>query len=115
MKITIENTNDIQMLDGVETRRWNGEVEGGGKCHVFVHRVAVLKGTTDEFKADVELDEKVPPKDWDLIEAVFQMRKCQREFFKTRSRDDLHGAKKWECTVDELLDQARGQKRLAFD
>lgn len=41
MKLTIESTAGIAILDGIETRIWEGRTEKGIPCVVFVHRIAV--------------------------------------------------------------------------
>lgn len=39
----------------------------------------------------------------EIIDAVREMRRCQRDYFKTRSREAMQGSMKWEKRVDELL------------
>lgn len=41
MKITIESTDKIALIDGVPCRFWDGVSESGARCVVFVHRIAV--------------------------------------------------------------------------
>lgn len=60
MKITITATHHITTLEGVEGRVWHGVTEGGVKCYVFVHAIAVAEDDdTTEFEQ--ELEEKLPP------------------------------------------------------
>lgn len=40
MKLTIESTDDIVLLNGVETRIWTGITENGVKCDVYIARIA---------------------------------------------------------------------------
>jgi hypothetical protein len=56
MKITIESTDEIVTIDGVECRHWKGTTENGTPCEVFVHRIAVRDDAKDAF--DRELREK---------------------------------------------------------
>jgi hypothetical protein len=42
MKITLESTDDIVSLDGVQCRVWVGETPGGKRIRAYVHRIAVL-------------------------------------------------------------------------
>jgi hypothetical protein len=39
MRLQIEPTAQVMDLDGVPVRIWNGTLEGGDPCLVFVHRV----------------------------------------------------------------------------
>lgn len=41
MKIEIESTENILQLDGVPCRVWEGKLEDGSPCYVYVHLVAV--------------------------------------------------------------------------
>lgn len=40
MKVSITSTDQIVNVAGVECRLWDGKIEGGGPCAVFVHRIA---------------------------------------------------------------------------
>jgi hypothetical protein len=40
----------------------------------------------------------------ELIDAVDKMRYCQISYFKTRNHHELHSAKKYELTVDKMLE-----------
>ena len=60
MKITIEATEKITTIDGVQVRLWEGVTETGTKCLVFVHRVAVHDGE-DPGQFEKELEEQMPP------------------------------------------------------
>jgi hypothetical protein len=41
MKITLESTDDIALLNGVQCRVWVGETQGGKRIMAYVHRIAV--------------------------------------------------------------------------
>ena len=43
MKLTITSTDQITEIDGIQVRHWRGVGDGGQKCDVFVHRIAVHK------------------------------------------------------------------------
>ena len=60
MRILIESTDDLTPLNDVPVRRWKGVSSGGIECHVFVHRVAVLR-TDDNSQFEAELKEQSPP------------------------------------------------------
>ena len=45
----------------------------------------------------------------EIINAVTEMRRCQKEFFKTRDASYLRRAKELEKQVDELIDQYNGK------
>lgn len=60
MKIEIEATELLTVLDGVQVRAWRGRTERGTECVVFVHRVAVdPRGDFTQFEQ--ELRECLPP------------------------------------------------------
>lgn len=60
MKITIESTDKITVVDGVPCRLWNGTTEAGTPCLVFVQCLGVPdNGPVNEFAA--ELKERLPP------------------------------------------------------
>jgi hypothetical protein len=40
MKITVESTTKIVMLNGVPARIWEGTTESGHKVHCFITRIA---------------------------------------------------------------------------
>lgn len=40
MKITIESTNKIVLLDGVQCRVWQGQSEAGVILHCYIPRIA---------------------------------------------------------------------------
>lgn len=55
MKITIESTSKVVMLNGVPARIWEGYTEGGVAMHAYVIRVAVSNGAdTSEFERDLQ-------------------------------------------------------------
>jgi len=60
MKIAIESTDQITILDGIDCRVWEGVTEAGIACTVFVHRVAVDR-RQDWAAFDRELAERMPP------------------------------------------------------
>lgn len=60
MKITIESTEDIALLDGVMVRRWRGVTERGTACELFVHRV-VVRNSEDNAEFAKELREQLAP------------------------------------------------------
>lgn len=57
MKVTLESTDKIVELNGVQARIWEGETEGGVKCHAFITRIAVHKDD-DASEFEKELAEK---------------------------------------------------------
>jgi hypothetical protein len=60
VKIQITSTNKYAELDGVLVRLWEGITEGGARCLVYVHRIAVAEGQ-DQEEFDRELEEKLAP------------------------------------------------------
>ena len=50
-----------------------------------------------------------------LLEAVSDMRRLQREFFRTKRLDVLEQSKQAEKKVDALLDRLRGGQMGLFD
>ena len=60
MKISIEATDKLTQIDGVPIRLWEGVTEGGVKCKVFVHRIAVHKAE-DCLQFEQEFVECMPP------------------------------------------------------
>jgi hypothetical protein len=64
MKITMESTEKIMLIDGVEVRVWDGVVDGsgGGVCYVLVHRIAIpTANALLQDRADKELIERLYP------------------------------------------------------
>lgn len=49
MKFTLEMSDEIAIIDGVECRIWNGHAENGVPVRVYVHRVAVPLGNPQEW------------------------------------------------------------------
>ena len=43
MKITIESTEKIVTLNGIDCRVWEGETERGIKLHCFIPRIGVAR------------------------------------------------------------------------
>lgn len=60
MKLQIEDTEHITLLDGVPVRVWQGVTESGMDCLVFVHRIAV-DDRKDLREFDQDLQEQLPP------------------------------------------------------
>lgn len=50
-----------------------------------------------------------------LLEAVSDMRRLQREYFRSKRLDVLEQSKRAERTVDGLLDRLRGGQMGLFD
>jgi hypothetical protein len=59
MILTLESTDEIVTLNGVQCRRWLGTTAKGITCHVYVQFIAVPDGQEAEFAA--ELTEKAEP------------------------------------------------------
>lgn len=60
MKIEIESTYLLTDIEGVSVRLWEGITEGGIKCKVFVHRLAV-HNNEDASEFEHELQEQAHP------------------------------------------------------
>ncbi len=55
MKITIESTDDLVSIDGVEARLWNGTTSGGIRCHIYICKIGVHKDESqDEFQRELK-------------------------------------------------------------
>lgn len=64
MKLTIEPTDKIVHVNGVEARVWEGQTESGAKVHLFITRIGVDasdSATCDQFAR--ELRESSAPTD----------------------------------------------------
>lgn len=61
MKITLQNTSQITMINGVPARVWEGTTEKGVPIACFITRVAVHQDA-DASELDRELKEQDPPK-----------------------------------------------------
>jgi hypothetical protein len=60
VKLSIEMSDELVSVDGVQCRIWNGHADNGVPVRVYVHRVAVPLG--EPMKAfDEELLSKKPP------------------------------------------------------
>jgi hypothetical protein len=59
MKITLSNTTTVTEINGVETRLWVGETEGGVQVNAFIAMIAVRKDA-DNSAFERELIEKHP-------------------------------------------------------
>lgn len=60
MKITIESTENLTQIEGVPVRLWEGVTEGGVRCKVFIHRLAVHHDD-NATQFDAELKEQLQP------------------------------------------------------
>jgi hypothetical protein len=40
MQVTMESTEEIIKIDGVQTRLWKGTTDTGIKVHCFIHRIS---------------------------------------------------------------------------
>jgi len=60
MKITIESTETLTQIEGVPVRLWEGVTEGGVRCKVFIHRLAV-HNDDNATQFDAELKEQLQP------------------------------------------------------
>lgn len=56
MKITIESTDKVVELNGIQTRVWEGKTENGVPMHCYIARVAVAEGLRGEDYAEFEKD-----------------------------------------------------------
>lgn len=72
MRITIESTNTLTEIEGVQVRVWHGTTERGVPCIVFIHRLAVDKAE-DAGQFEAELREMPPPRILPLSD-VFSLR-----------------------------------------
>lgn len=70
MKILIEQTNEVFLLDGVPVRRWIGKIEGiEHTVDVYVHRVGVpTEDLASSFKAEMELESQAAPTNVEIEE-----------------------------------------------
>lgn len=56
MKVTLESTDKIVLLDGVPARVWEGTSETGVPVHAFITRIsASLKADLSQFEAELEV------------------------------------------------------------
>jgi hypothetical protein len=53
MKILMESTPHILIVDGVECRVWNGVTEDNTQCFVMVHRIAVRESDDEKSFSDL--------------------------------------------------------------
>ena len=60
MRITIESTTKVVVVNGVLARIWEGETKSGIPVHVYVTRVAVGEGENQE-EFERELQTHRPP------------------------------------------------------
>jgi hypothetical protein len=61
MKISIESTDQVTIIDGLRCRVWKGLTSEGVPCQVFIHRIGV-EGNQDNFRFALELEELPPPR-----------------------------------------------------
>lgn len=57
MRIQMEPTAHLVVVDGVECRVWNAITERGSRCFVFVHRIALPDGEETQSDDQEEFDE----------------------------------------------------------
>lgn len=65
MKITIESTDKIVLVNGVSARVWDGTSESGVELVAFVTRITV-RSDADNSQFEAELREHTAPKIFDL-------------------------------------------------
>jgi hypothetical protein len=53
MKLMIESTDKVALIDGVPCRFWDGVTESGSRCVVFVHRIAANPDDLSEFESEL--------------------------------------------------------------
>jgi hypothetical protein len=61
MKLTIESSDKVTTIDGVDCRIWEGWTESGTRCVVLVHEVLMAEGEDWE-RFGAEMREIGPPK-----------------------------------------------------
>jgi hypothetical protein len=62
MKITIESTSKVVMLNAIMPARiWEGETESGIKVHCFITRIACNKNEKNKEEFEKELQSVKPP------------------------------------------------------
>ncbi len=61
MKITIEPTDQIVVVEGIPVRVWSGVTDRGTKCAVFVALIGVDDAAAPEFETLVDMTERVAP------------------------------------------------------
>jgi hypothetical protein len=69
MKVTIESTEEIVKIDGVQTRLWKGTTDTGIAVHCFIHRISPQRHDQIEQFED-ELIEKPKPIIFETVSAV---------------------------------------------
>lgn len=63
MRLTIERTDRLTSVDGVECRVWNGRTDDGVLCLVLVHRI-VVREDNDCGAFEAALVERPRPANW---------------------------------------------------
>jgi len=61
LKVTIQNTSEVVMINGIPARIWEGESESGIKVHCYITRIAVAEKETRLEDFERELEEQAPP------------------------------------------------------
>jgi hypothetical protein len=61
MKIAIESTTKIVMIDGLPARVWEGETESGIAVHCYITRISALAGERELSEFEKELVEHKAP------------------------------------------------------
>jgi hypothetical protein len=61
MKITIESTSKIVLLNGILARVWEGQTESGVLIHCYVNRVAVSTDNAPSVFAEFERELQEAP------------------------------------------------------
>jgi hypothetical protein len=61
MTITISNTTEIVVADGVPCRVWEGQTESGVKVQCLIVRIATFASGTDLAQFEAELEEAAAP------------------------------------------------------
>ena len=74
MKITIESTTKIVMLDGIQCRVWEGHTERGVPVHCFIPRIAVARDAdTSQFEEELR-EQRTPSPEVEAIPEAIPLR-----------------------------------------
>jgi len=72
MIITITNTDKVVVIDGIETRLWEGTTSDGCPVHCFMHRISPRTDDKEKLKGfEDELTEKPQANFMDFIEDFY--------------------------------------------
>jgi hypothetical protein len=83
MIITITNTDKVVVIDGVETRLWEGTTSDGCPVHCFMHRISPRTHDKEQLKEfDDELIEKPQAIFMDFIEKFIVEKLTKSELLK---------------------------------